>query len=259
VIVEANGIPFDIVETGSGDPPIVFIHGLACDATAWAAQMDDLSRDHRCIAINLRGRGATPGLPPFGVGQQAEDVAGVLDSLGVSGAIVVGHSLGGMVALLLNERRPDLVRGIVTGDSPVSSRGLDGVRLADAVRAAGSTEPARTLVENFWADGTSDAIREQVREMMLGCPPDVLAGMLEQSVSPERTLELIHLADQKPFMTIWAARPLGEPSWVRDNTVFTRQEPIAGAGHFFQVERPAVTNAILRAFLEEAERDPRVT
>jgi len=40
--------------------------------------------------------------------------------------------------------------------------------------------------------------------------------------------------------------------------MYIRQEPIAGAGHFFQLERPAITNALLRAFLDDVQRDPRI-
>jgi hypothetical protein len=59
-------------------------------------------------------------------------------------------------------------------------------------------------------------------------------------------------------MMIWAEKPLGDPGWVRDNTMFVRQEPVAEAGHFVQMEQPAVTNALLRAFLDDVARDPRV-
>ncbi|MGD9934339.1 MAG: alpha/beta fold hydrolase [Dehalococcoidia bacterium] len=258
-IVRANGLDFDIIDAGAGDPAFVLIHGLSCDASAWAPQVEDLSRDHRCVAISLRGRGHTPALPPFDVEQQADDVAAVLDALGVASAIVAGHSLGGLVALFLNARRPDLVRALVIGDSPVSPRGLNGEALVAGIREAGSSKPLEPLVESFWADDTTPALREQVRAMMLGCPPDVTAGMLSLSVSGERLAELVSLADKKPFMAIWAARPLGDPAWLRDRTAFVRQEPVAGAGHFFQLEKPAVTNALLRAFLDDVERDPRVS
>jgi pimeloyl-ACP methyl ester carboxylesterase len=256
--VQANGVPFDVTEAGAGEPPILFVHGLACDATAWAPQIADLSRDHRVAAVNLRGRGATPALPPFGLGQQADDLAAIIEALGMQGAIVVGHSLGGIAALLLNERRPDLVFGVVLGDSPVSGRGLDGTALASAVRNAASTEPAKAMIDRFWTEATPPDVRDAATRMMLGCPPDVLAGMLEQPVSAEHMLEMVRLADRKPFMAMWAERPLGDPAWLRDHTMFVRQEPIAGAGHFFQLEQPALTNALIRAFLEEAARDPRV-
>jgi pimeloyl-ACP methyl ester carboxylesterase len=153
--------------------------------------------------------------------------------------------------------RSDLVAGIVMGDSPVRARGLDGTRIVDSVREAGSTAPAAALVEGFWhADSTSDAIKEDVRAMMLGCPPEVLAGMLERVIPGDRMLDLVKAADRKPFMAIWAETPAGDPAWLREQTMFLRQEPLV-AGHFFQLELPGVTNALIRAFLEEAERDPR--
>jgi pimeloyl-ACP methyl ester carboxylesterase len=258
VTVRAGGVDFDVQDVGSGEPPIVFIHGLACDATAWEPQVADLSRDHRCVVVNLRGRGATPAAPPFEVDQQAADVAAILDTLRVQGAIVVGHSLGGIVTLVLNERRPDLVAGTVYVDSPLRAGGFDASGFAAAVRQAGDTSPAAPLVESFWGEVTTDPIREHVRTMMLGCPPEVVAGMVDNQMSAERMLELVRAADKKPMMAIWPDKPIGEPVWLRDVTMFLRQEPVPGTGHFLQLEEPAITNAVLRSFIEEAVRDPRL-
>jgi pimeloyl-ACP methyl ester carboxylesterase len=259
-VVLANGIDFDVTERGTGAPAIVFLHGLACDATAWSPQLEDLGRDHRCLAINFRGRGKTPPVAPFDVEQQAADVAAILDAAGIRGAVVVGHSLGGIAALVLNGSRPELVIGTVLGDSPVRPEGLDGRELAARIRAAGSTGPLAAVVESFWAETTPEHVREQVRTMMLSCPPEVAAGMLDVAIPPERMLQLVRAADRKPFMAIWPERPsLGNPAWLREQTMFLRQEPVADAGHFFQLERAEHTNALLRAFLEEAERDPRIS
>ena len=60
-------------------------------------------------------------------------------------------------------------------------------------------------------------------------------------------------------MAIWAEKPLGDPAWLRDQAIFLRQEPVPGTGHFVQMEQPAVTNALLRAFVDDALRDPRVS
>jgi pimeloyl-ACP methyl ester carboxylesterase len=206
--------------------------------------------------VNLRGRGATPATPPFDVEQQAADVAAILDALGVRGAIVVGHSLGGVVTLVLNEMRPDLVAGTVYVDSPLRA-GFDATGFAAAIRQAGDTSPAAPLVESFWGEVTTDAIREHVRTMMLGCPAEVVAGMVDNAMNADRMLALVKAADKKPMMAIWPDRPIGEPAWLREVTLFLRQEPVPGTGHFLQLEEPAVTNAILRSFIEEAVRDPR--
>ncbi len=255
-----NGAEIEFRDEGEGEPAFVFIHGWACNMSAWAPQVEDLSRDHRCIAVNLRGRGASQALPPFDTTQAADDVAGLMRERGVGAAVVVGHSLGGMVALLLNDRHPDLVLGLVLGDSPLdAARSGRFESTSQAVAAAGSMSPMAEFLETFFTEETSEELRDEVREMMLTCPGEVAAGMLSNGqMFSDRIEELIRSADQKPFMAIWANSPLGDPDWLRDITTFVRQEPMVGAGHFFQLERPQVTNALLRAFLDDIERDPRI-
>jgi pimeloyl-ACP methyl ester carboxylesterase len=120
-------------------------------------------------------------------------------------------------------------------------------------------ESMRRYVETFFVEETPAEVREAVLEMMLDCPAEVAAGMLGNAdVFPERMVELLREADRKPFMAIWASNPLGDPQQLRDVTMFVRQEPIPGAGHFFQLEQPAITNALLRAFVDDVLRDPRI-
>lgn len=259
-MIPIEGASLAVYEQGAGGPPFVFVHGLACDHTFWQPQFDDLSRDHRCVSLDLRGRGASSAQGPYDTARQADDVAAVIRALNLGPSIIVGHSLGGLVALLLNDRHPELVLGIATGDSPIRQSGLGAERAVQAIRDAGTTEPLRGLVEGFWAPGTSEPLKVRVREVMLGCPPEVAAGMLDDaSVFAGRGRELLKAADEKPFMAIWAEKPLGDPAWIRDVMMFARQEPIPGTGHFFQLEQPAITSALLRAFLDDVERDPRVT
>ncbi|MFN0145990.1 MAG: alpha/beta fold hydrolase, partial [Dehalococcoidia bacterium] len=197
-----------VSDTGSGEPCFVFIHGLACDHTAWEPQVADLSRDHRCLNVDLRGRGGSSLTPPYDTTRQADDVAAVLTELGVGPAILVGHSLGGITALLVNERHPDLVLGIVLGDSPVRASMAGLAPMAAGLREANSTEPMRPLLERFWHADTPDELKRYVIEMMLSCPAEVAAGMIEGV--PSNMPELVKLADHKPFMAIWAERAIGD-------------------------------------------------
>jgi len=258
--ITVNDAELAVYEAGTGDPAFVFIHGLACDHTVWQPQFDDLSRDHRCVAIDLRGCGDSAPAPPFDTTQAADDVAEVIRELGVAPAILVGHSSGGLVALLVNDRHPDTVLGIVLGDATLTSASGGGwTKLLQQIDDAGSTEPLRPLIESFFTEETPEEVREKVTSMMLSARPEVVSGMLSNSsVFTQRMGELLKAADQKPFMAIWSAQPRGNPERLRETLLFIRQEPIAGAGHFFQLERPEVTNALLRAFLDDVERDPRV-
>lgn len=246
-------------ESGAGSPAFVFVHGWLCDRTFWRPQFEDLSRDHRCIAVDLPGCGASAGAGPYDATTAADDLAATLDQLQTGPAVVVGHSLGGIVALLLNERRPDLMLGIVLGDSPLLSAPRFP-RTVAAIREAGTNEPVRRAVEAFFVESTPPDVRAHVESVMLAATPEVAAGMLDSSDAyADRLDDLLKLADQKPLMAIWPPKPMGDPAHLRDITVFIRQEPIAGAGHFFQLEKPAITNALLRAFLDDVERDPRIT
>ncbi|MCK9518110.1 MAG: alpha/beta hydrolase [Dehalococcoidia bacterium] len=255
-----NGAELAIYEAGSGDPAFVFLHGMGADHTAWQPQFDDLSRDHRCIAIDFRGCGDSAPAPPFDTTQAADDVAEVILELGLAPAIIAGHSSGGLVALLLNDRHPETVLGIVLGDAPLTSASGGGwAEAVNRIDEAGSVEPLLPLVESFFTETTGEDVRERVRSMMLATRPEVAAGMLSNAaVFTQRMGELLKQADEKPFMAIWSAQPRGNPERLRETLFFIRQEPIAEAGHYFQLERPDVTNALLRAFLDDVERDPRV-
>src|SRR5215218_10961108 len=98
---------------GAGSP-VVLVHGLGGAASNWVELAPELARDHRVIAVDLPGHGgssplpALPNLEPF-----ADRVGLVLRSEAADPAVVVGHSLGCVVALRLAMRSPELVRGLV--------------------------------------------------------------------------------------------------------------------------------------------------
>ncbi len=102
-----DGAAIHVVERGSG-PAVVLLHGIGLSAAVWVGQIADLSADHRVVAVDLRGHGAsTVGHDGFlsrrpragGLSRLAEDLAQVLAALSLERAVVVGHSVGAMVCL----------------------------------------------------------------------------------------------------------------------------------------------------------------
>jgi len=175
-------------------------------------------------------------------------------------AILVGHSLGAIVALLANHRHPDLFCGVVIVDPPLNAAAQGRLTgLAEAIREAGSMDAFGDYVDSFFSDLSTPTTRALVREEMLRCPVDVAAGELEDAGFLSEALgRLVADADAKPFMAIWPDEPLGSLERLRDLTRFLRQEPVAGAGHFVMLDRPAVFSALLRDFVDEVRRDPRL-
>ena len=256
-----NGASLGYDEQGQGAPPFLFVHGWAGDRSFWRPQFEDLSRDFHCLTLDLRGCGDSSVTPPHDLTQAADDIAAVIEDRGMGAAIVAGHDIGGLVALLANSRHEDRVLGTVMVDPPLDSaaRGAMG-GLAAQIRDVASMEPARVFFDRFFDEESDPAIREHVEERMLACDPQVAAGQLTDNGYFAQNLgALIQTADKKPFMALWGNAPLGDPERLRQITFFLRQEPVTGAGHFLQLENPAMTNALLRAFVDDVRRDPRVS
>ena len=146
---------------GAEAAPVVLIHGNVSSSLFWQPLMLALPRP--TIAIDLRGFGDSETLPvdaTRGLRDFSDDVAGVLDALGVTGAHVVGWSMGGGVVLQLLLDRPDLVRSL-TLQAPVPPQGfgtrLDGTLCtADAAGTGGGGANADFVARLAAGDTTAD-------------------------------------------------------------------------------------------------------
>lgn len=175
-----DGGRIHVVERGQG-PPVVLLHGFMLSGALWAHQLRDLSEHHRVIAPDLRGHGrSVPGAEGFsttppdghvdalradvrmavaqqgspGVRRMAEDVGAVLRALEVEHALVVGHSMGGMVALqLVHDMPADELRRRVAGLALVSTTGGPFSRLpgfGGMARVAGPVSARAVGLADRW-------------------------------------------------------------------------------------------------------------
>lgn len=104
-----------------GDEPVlVMLHGLGSASSSWYPQATHHPRlrDHRCLLIDFLGYGYSdrPQSYDYAMESQAETVALLLDHLRLTNCIVVGHSMGGSIAILLADSRPDLVSHLIVAE-----------------------------------------------------------------------------------------------------------------------------------------------
>jgi pimeloyl-ACP methyl ester carboxylesterase len=126
--VEINGTRLLVERAGSGRP-ILFIHGATLDHRMWRAQVAELADRFEVITYDLRGFGTSAApVPPF---KHCEDAAALIEHLGLSNVVVVGHSIGGLYALELALSRPDLVGALAL----VCMSGLGEPSFPDAITA----------------------------------------------------------------------------------------------------------------------------
>ena len=112
-------------DSGGLGQSLLFLHGTGCDASDWTRTIKKLPYEQRCIALDFRGHGrSTVPTKPFTLGSLADDVLYLSDNLRVENLVIVGHSLGGMVAMEV-ARRSSRVVGLVLleGWTSLSSAG----------------------------------------------------------------------------------------------------------------------------------------
>ncbi|HET7046566.1 MAG TPA: alpha/beta fold hydrolase [Gaiellaceae bacterium] len=189
--VRAARVRYDV---GGDGAPLVLVHGFAGAASNFAVLAPLLARRHRLLVPDLPGHGgsgslaAAPTLAGF-----ADCVAAVLEHERTGPAAVVGHSMGGVVALRLAVRRPELVRGIVLA----ASAGISTTtRLAEVfLTAAATLQPGRRIA--LWRERIARSPR--LRALAF----DGFSTSDAAAMSPQATLGF--LAGSRQYTDIWSA------------------------------------------------------
>ncbi len=105
--VKVGDLHLNVVDTGAGEPALVFLHYWGGSARTWQRMTGELARSYRCIAYDQRGWGQSDKpLAEYALGDLAVDAASLIAALGLERYVLVGHSMGGKAAQLLASRRP---------------------------------------------------------------------------------------------------------------------------------------------------------
>lgn len=154
--VNVNGIQLAYQRRGSGTP-LVLLHGFPLDHHLWDEVVPLLEDTFDVIAPDLRGFGNSTMIDvPHRMDDYASDIAGLLDHLNISKAAIVGHSMGGYVALAFARLYPERVRGLglvssqVLADSPERKEGR--YKSAEDVSANGIGSVVESMTPKFTAD-----------------------------------------------------------------------------------------------------------
>jgi pimeloyl-ACP methyl ester carboxylesterase len=271
-----GGDSLSYVELGEGDP-LLLIHGLGGNWTAWLENIPALARRHRVIAVDLPGfGGSAPSAEGISIPGYSRALARLLEELGLEQAMVVGNSLGGWVAADLALRVPERVRALVLVDAagivptPWERRKALAI-MEGAARMAPYAPRFRSAVASrrrlrAWALRYTVArpadLAADLVYMALPAAPD--PGFRPALVACERSWSdawcdmLTEIAC--PTLIVWGGRdsllPLRHAREYARRIVGSRLNVIADAGHLPMIERPQDFNRLVLEFLDDVGEPP---
>jgi len=250
--LDRDAVRLSYLEAGSGDQTLLFIHGWCCDGTFWREQTNAFATRHRIIAVDLRGHGesAKPD-QDYMIGGFAEDVAWLCRELDLERPVIVGHSMGGVIALNMARRWPDLMRAVVFVDAGITPFPKQFMPMVDSMieglKSPGYRDVAANFVKRFLFRAESPPqLRDEVAQRMAGAPQRVMHTALASSFS-EENLMLGPLP--VPSLFIRAATLPATEDELKE--CYPGMEVVSvDSAHFIHLEKPEEMNAILRRFIE---------
>ncbi|MEJ1160943.1 3-oxoadipate enol-lactonase [Prosthecomicrobium sp. N25] len=256
-MVRANGIEVHIALEGpEGGMPVVFANSLGTDLRVWDAVVPLLPKGLRMLRYDKRGHGLTGATrEPYTIDLHVADLTGVLDALGIRGAVVVGLSIGGLIAQGLAAARPDLVRALVLMDTAhrIGTAETWNQRI-EAIRAGGLDSIGDAVMERWFSAGYRAAYPEEVagwRNMLVRTTVDGYLGSC--AAIRDADLEREARSIMVPTLLLCGSADLSTPpDLVRGTAEIipgARFEVIDGAGHLPCVEAPERTADLISGFV----------
>jgi pyruvate dehydrogenase E2 component (dihydrolipoamide acetyltransferase) len=255
--IQAGGRRLRILELGEGGTPVVLIHGFGADLNTWMFTQPVLAERRRTIAFDLPGHGGSDkALAGADAGAFAAVVGDLFDALGLERACLVGHSLGGAVALAFARARPQRVAGLVLIAAAGLGPEIDGAFI-DGFVAAQRRREAQEVLRRLVHDPqlVSRAMVEDVLryKRLDGVGPALEAIAAAWFPGGRQAVALDPAGLAMPVLLIWGREDRIVPAAHAE--ALAGRLPVAildGAGHLPHMEKSGEVNRLLARFLDGA-------
>ncbi len=253
-----NGVRLFYEDRGVG-LPVLLVHAFPLSGALWQAQLDELSKTYRVIVPDMRGFGRSDAPPgPYPMETYADDLAHLLDALGLEQVVLGGVSMGGYTAFAFVRHHAARLSGLILADTRATAD-TDAVKAtretnAQMVEQQGSGTMADMMVPKLLSPAASPDLQSHVRRIIEDNPPQGIAGALRgMALRPDST-DLLAGITVPTLVIVGAQDTLTTPEDMRglhQSIAGSRMVEIPDAGHAACLENPTDFNAALRAFLAD--------
>jgi pimeloyl-ACP methyl ester carboxylesterase len=238
---------------GRGGLPVVFLHSLAGNSTHWTAQLRHLRPSRRAVALDLPGHGHSEA-PPTGdytIAGMAGDVAAAVDRLNLDRLVLVGHSLGGGVALEYAGAYPDRIVALLLVDPIGDGNQIPAAEAKSFLAALESNYDA--TIQGYWTGiaGPDSGVRQRLLNDLRATSREVVVQGLREVMRYDPHPALSRYCGPKQAIV---TPPNDAPfSLHRLGKGFPHQV-VTGTGHWIQLGKPDEFNRLLDEFLEKKRK-----
>jgi 3-oxoadipate enol-lactonase len=259
--VQIDNIEMAYTDVGAGRP-VVLIHGYPFNRSLWNEQIEVLSQNHRVIAPDLRGFGeseASDGTATMN--RMAQDVALLLNHLGIARATIAGLSMGGYVALAFYKQLSSRVRALILADTRAQADTAEAkqtrAQQAEKALSEGMAGIADAMLPKLLTPETVSKhpdIVKRVRDMMLKTKPEGAAAALRGMAERDDLTSLLSKISVPTLILVGAEdaiTPVADSEKMNQAIADSRLVVLENAGHVSNLERTEQFNDALLDFLKE--------
>ena len=246
----SDGTSISYVSGGRGNPQLVFVHGWACDNTYWTNQIDHFLHDHRLLAIDLAGHGESGATrSDWSIEALAQDIAEVLAHESLDDVILIGHSLGAAVVVLVAQKAANRVAGVVIVDAMHDLEAPHREQSLDFVASLESDFVGTLLsgVPNLFGRSADPELVERIARDMASAPPDLSIALEGSYGNMDFKAALGSVAVPIRAINAYATNVAANRQYSHDYDARQMQ----AVGHFLMSERPREFNELLEQVISE--------